>query len=221
MTPASLSHSITDFVFSLLKTEVAMDVCGHLTRSSGGSALISWDAEPKESEFPYDQFGTLEEYFYFLQNRQFSAVLNDGAILQMSYKMKHKHVVWHRLSYHPCPLAFTFKELEGIPLVDYIENLTATSLRSRLRNRSAIRFDYDPSEAKPNHPASHMTLNESCCRIAVKSSMSPRSFVAFIFSNFYPSLWASVPALHALPDGLAKATITADEIKAYHLHRLA
>lgn len=220
MNPISLSRSITDFVYSLLKTETAMDVCSHIARTSGSSSLISWDSQPREERFPHDHFGTLVEYCYFLNNKQYSAVLSDGSLLQMSYRIKKRKVVWHRLSYHPCPVALDARELEGVALADFIENMDAGSLKARVRARSAIRFDYDPVEARADHPASHVTLNEAFCRIPVKSSLSPRSFVGFVFSNFYPRLWGSIPALHALPDDALAPCITADDMNKLHLHRV-
>ncbi len=220
MTPRSLSSTITDLVLSLLKSGHAMDVSAHAVKStSSGTALISWDAAAQNAdEFPYDQFGTVKEYLYFLNNRQYSVVLNDGAIIQISYRLKRNKVVWHRLSYHPCPFHFSLDDLANQALADFIANLDHLSLRERLLTKSAIRFDFDPNEARSGHPASHVTLNATCCRIPVRASLDLRSFIEFVFLNFYPELWNSLAAIHALPRDYTASTISPMDQRHMHLH---
>ena len=197
-----------------------MDVCDHGIKSvSPGTALISWDSPVQTSDdFPYDHFGTIKEYLYFLSNRQYSVVLNDGAIIQISYRLKRNKVVWHRLSYHPCPFHFDPDDLADQTLADFIANLDHQSLKDRLRTKSAIRFDFDPEEARSGHAASHVTLNAACCRVPVRASLDLRSFIEFVFLNFYPELWNSVAAIHALPSDYTSNTISSMEQRHLHLH---
>jgi hypothetical protein len=219
ITPHALSGTITDFVLSLLKSGNAIDACSHLARfPSKGTALVTWDTIPSGEEFPHDEFGTLDEYLYFLDNRQYSVVLNDGAIIQISYRIKRNKIVWHRLSYHPCPISLDASELGDQTLSEFISGMDHDSLKLRLRTKSAVRFDFDPDEARAGHPSSHVTLNESCCRIPVRASLDLRNFVAFIFSNFYPVLWNSLAAIHALPSAPITTIISGADLLKLHLH---
>jgi hypothetical protein len=54
--------------------------------------------------------------------------------------------------------------------------------------RSPLRFDFDRSVDRTDHPAAHLTLNSSDCRIGCVAPVSVLRFLDFIFSNFYPSL---------------------------------
>jgi len=127
-------------------------------------------------------------------------------------------VIWHRLCYYPCPVQLLPDEISEEPLVDLILNLDHAALKDRLRMRSAIRFDFDPDNARQNHPASHVTLNETCCRIPVRASLDLRNFIQFVFMNFYPEHWDTVSALHALPKERHGASILETEQRKIHLH---
>ena len=205
MTPSALATRINELMASLLQAGCAIDI-GHHVVSQGrsGVAIVSWRLSViVAGEFPRERFACLDEYIYFLENRQYSGVLSDGAILQISYQIRRNKIVWHRLCYYPCPLHFVPEEIGEEPLVDLILNLDYGSLKDRLRMRSAVRFDFDPDNARFNHPASHVTINETCCRIPVRASLDLRNFVHFVFMNFYPDHWNSVAALHALPSRAA------------------
>ncbi|MFG2947570.1 DUF2290 domain-containing protein [Streptomyces adustus] len=56
---------------------------------------------------------------------------------------------------------------------------------------SAVRFDYDPSAAAPEHPVSHLTIKSAHCRIA---PLHVGRFADFTLRHFYSDLW---PAHHS------------------------
>ena len=128
----------------------------------------------------------VEQYIAWLNAGAYSAVLFDGALLQLTYNMQDGYVVGHRLMYAPCPYDMDLQLVAGgDPLVDVVEMY-------RDRDpilRSAIRFDYAPDCAEPNHPASHLTFNQLNCRIPCVSPIHALRFVDFLFKSFYVELW--------------------------------
>src|SRR5260370_23887527 len=60
--------------------------------------------------------------------------------------------------------------------------------------RSSLRFDLDLAAARTGHPAAHLTINSSNCRIACTAPMHVLRFIDFIFRHFYPDIWVA----HAL-----------------------
>ena len=73
-------------------------------------------------------------------------------------------------------------------------------LRNGIKLRSPIRFDYDPKNSADNHPASHLTVNETCCRVPLKAHMDAKRFIDFVFTNFYPHVWDQLKDLLTLPN---------------------
>jgi hypothetical protein len=52
-------------------------------------------------------------------------------------------------------------------------------------------IDYDPGAARSGHPAVHLTLNSTGCRIGCAAPLHVLRFVDFIFRHFYGDLWAA------------------------------
>lgn len=221
MSAAHLAQQLTQLSTALFEAGHALDAQPHKTTPDrvARTSLVSWAAPlPADEGFPHDRFATLEEYSFFLRHRQYSVALLDGGLLQVSYRFKRDEVVWHRLAYIPCPVTFTEEDLGGMPLADYLELLNAAELLRRLRLQTAVRFDYDPSNARPNHPASHATLNRTCCRIPVRAPLHLRAFVRFVFSNFYPSIWENEVCVHAIGSSALSACIDAADMGSIHFH---
>jgi len=221
VTASHLAQQLTQLSTALLEGGHAMDAQTHKAVPDGAArtTLVTWSTPlPNDAAFPHDQFATMEEYLFFLDHRQFSLVLNDGALLQASYRLKGHEVVWHRLAFIPCPVIFSLEEMEGVVLSDFIAALSPADILQRISLQSAIRFDYDPLKAGPQHPASHATLNRACCRIPVRAPLQLRGFVRFVFSNFYPSLWESEMCLHAIGDSRHNTCITEADLTSMHIH---
>ena len=131
---------------------------------------------------------SVSEYQAWLTNGAYSAVLFDGALVQISFEFRHSKIVGHRLAYVPCPFDLEPEYLQTEPLYDLVEAY-ATDVQSKPRLRSAIRFDFDPAAVGPGHPASHVTMFWPHCRIACVAPLSLGRFIRFIFYNFYPAMW--------------------------------
>jgi hypothetical protein len=125
--------------------------------------------------------------------RQYSAVLFDGSLLQLTFDFRDGRFAGHRFAYIPCPFVVGSEGAEMLriePILDVINMYRARGEES-LRLRTPIRFDYDPSAAGPEHPASDVTLNDQTCRIPACGPLSLGQFVEFVFRRFYPVVWAA------------------------------
>ncbi|MGK3957607.1 DUF2290 domain-containing protein [Arthrobacter sp. R4] len=129
---------------------------------------------------------TLDQYLAWIQSGAYSVILFDGSLLQLTYDVSGGAVSGHRLAYIPCPYELDLDLLaEGEPIADIVE----LHIGQVPVLRSPIRFDFDPAAAKPGHPATHMTLNATSCRIGCIAPMHALRFVDFVFRNFYSDLW--------------------------------
>lgn len=129
-------------------------------------------------------FGTIEEYRQLLSERQFSFVLDDGALFQMSYTFRNDRLVAHRLAYHPCPFPISLDDSDQ-GLLDLVNEQIATAPVAGMRQQSVFRFDYDIEAAAVGHSASHLHISRDRCRIPVHAPLSIAEFLRFIFAHFY------------------------------------
>jgi hypothetical protein len=151
---------------------------------------VQWHSYNPAADFLVTrQLGTVEQYCHWLDNGTFSAILFDASILQVSYDIRAGEIIGHRLAYIPCPFMVDDALLrEGEPVADVVALYDSLS---DIRLRSPIRFDFDRAAAAPRHPASHLTLNSSDCRIACVAPIHVHRFVDFVFRNFYPTFWGA------------------------------
>jgi hypothetical protein len=130
----------------------------------------------------------VEQYATWLSSGEYSAILFDGSLLQITYEAEGGDVVGHRLCYLPCPYDLDRSLLlAGVPVAEVVELYRG----SESALRSPIRFDFDPGSASPGHPASHLTLNGVGCRIACVAPLHVVRFLDFVFRHFYPELHAA------------------------------
>lgn len=157
------------------------------------SGRLSWSrksSEPMISDFDYV---TVDNYLRWVEQDDYSALLPDGSMLQITYTLSGSKVLSHRLCYVPSPITslgeWAKKPEKDIWLgSDYavitVDRLNDSHAHAALR--SVVRFDYDPANAAVGHPASHLTINSVDCRIPCIAPLSPSEFVSFIFEHFYP-----------------------------------
>ncbi|MBK6013779.1 DUF2290 domain-containing protein [Streptomyces sp. MBT53] len=131
----------------------------------------------------------LQDYRNWVASGAYSAHLFDGSLLQITYDVSGGDISGHRLAYIPCPYRLDPDMVYQDPLLDVVDIHVATEPANMLL-RSAVRFDYDPENAKPGHPSSHMTINASSCRIACAAPLHIGRFIDFIFRHFYADIWS-------------------------------
>lgn len=129
------------------------------------------------------------QYVHWLKTGNYSAILMDGSILQLSYTSRDDDVIGHRLAYIPCPYVIDNESLRERPVADLVEEMRYRSVEPLLR--SPLRVDYDVEAATDMHPAAHLTINSVDCRIACVGPMHARRFCDLIFRHFYPGDWQS------------------------------
>ncbi|WP_441261237.1 DUF2290 domain-containing protein [Bradyrhizobium sp. 521_C7_N1_3] len=128
------------------------------------------------------------DYLALLERKEYSFLMRDGAIVQVSYTFEGGAIDRHRLLYLPCPFSVDVSLLDQleVSLSDLIREVYMSDLERSIALRSPIRFDYAPEAAADFHPASHITINEQTCRIPVRSPMRFDQFMRFVLENFYP-----------------------------------
>lgn len=195
LTPRHCRNQVQNALDALMATQLAVDMQVPVARNSVvGFTRVTWPANPEVDNGRrfFEDFYALETYFGWLTARQYSVVLFDGALLQITFDFRSDELAGHRLSYIPCPFDIGDDGAERLrmePIFDVIQGYRDRG-EEYLRLRSPIRFDYDPAAASLEHPASHVTLNHQDCRIPACGPLNLGQFVEFIFRRFYPNAWA-------------------------------
>lgn len=165
------------------------EIAQFTTEVSMGATSVAWHPLDRQGAF-VESFGhpTIDQYATWLANGDYSALLYDGSLIQISYGVDDGEVSRHRLAYFPCPYDLDRDLLkQGMPVADAVELCRGSDAVLR----SPIRFDFDRQAAGPRHPASHFTINGTDCRIACVAPLHVMRFLDFIFRRFHPQLHAT------------------------------
>jgi len=182
------ARTIWDQVKNALDYLVDADLALFANEIALGNTRVSWHSSSGGRAFlESNEHPSIEQYLVWLEAGQYSALLFDASLLQITYEVEGGEVVGHRLGYFPCPYDIDRELLHsGEPAADVVEIYRDSDAILR----SPIRFDFDPDAGGPGHPASHMTLNSVSCRIACVAPLGILRFLDFIFCHFYPDLRA-------------------------------
>lgn len=184
-TARAVYNDVSNFLDFLRQQEVA----AFTNVVSLTPARVSWTPLVKDAPFITNRGDPgLEDYRAWVTAGAYSAVLFDGALLQITYDLEGGEICGHRLAYVPCPYRIDPQMLLEDPILDIID-LHAESDPTSMVLHSTIRFDFDPEAAAPGHPAAHMTINTMDCRIACAAPWHVGRFGDFIFRHFYPRIW--------------------------------
>ncbi len=182
-------RAIRDQVRNALDYLHAAELTQFTTEVSMDSTLVAWHPLGREGAF-IESFGhpTIDQYVTWLKNGDYSALLYDGSLIQLSYEVEDGEILRHRLAYFPCPYDLDLTLLrEGEPAADVVD----LCRNSDASLRSPIRFDFDRQAAARGHPASHFTINGIDCRIACVAPLHVMRFLDFIFRHFHVRLHAA------------------------------
>lgn len=216
----NLHDEISNLLDYLFEAEIALLLQPVMHDVNFERARVSWCPNRRDADFMVDRdrVHSIESYKAWVEAGAFSAMLFDGALLQITFEIVGGAVVSHRLAYVPCPFDVDPEWLRSEAALDLVDAY-AEEGANRVELRSAVRFDYDPKAAKEGHPASHMTLNSVHCRIACAAPLRLGHFVDFVFSNFYPDLWEVHPYLQGLTaSDYGARTLTEDESRRPHMN---
>ena len=222
MTAAEVRSEVSRLNATLLENNIAVAVNGSVLKRSGTNVVVTWPSS-SDGALSDHVFGSLQEYRHFLGNREYTALLTDGALLQVSYAFDREDIITHRLCYYPCPLMLRPDGTTGDFIEDFDDQLAAELEAQQavlyassnvdpvfgLRLRGPLRFDFDARNAGPNHSASHLHVLQDDSRLPIYGPVSIGHFVRFVFRHFYPSL--DVTALREWPLKHGGRTVTNDE----------
>lgn len=195
--------------------DVGIAVYTNTVREENG--VVTWHRTVCAPFLVQRQRPTSLDYRNWLWCSDYSAILFDGSLIQISYEVVAGSLAAHRLAYIPCPFEFDRRLLREEPLLDVFD-LYAAGSTSDVVLRSLVRFDFDPVNATPGHPASHLSINATECRIACVAPLRLGQFLDFILRHFYPTLWGLHPYFEKLPTrGWGGMTVTPVERQRPHL----
>lgn len=187
------------------------------TAVSVGSTDVSWHPLDRKGAFIESfEHPTIGQYVTWLASGDFSALLYDGSLIQLFYELEGGEVSRHRLSYFPCPYDIDHALLQDdLPAAEIVELYRDSDVALR----SPIRFDFDRHAATQGHPASHLTVNGTDCRIACVAPLHVMRFLDFIFRHFHPQLHAAHRSFfkHAHAEHIGPPSLNDDERGQVHL----
>ena len=217
MSSATLLVEMKTLIKELWRHSLIVDATDPIIiQNPGNVRLITW-ATWRSHTAPFYVSARLDEYSYHAENRNYSILLFDQSIVQISYGIRKGDVVFHRLYFCPCPIQYTEDELQHYGSIsEMIRNLDADDLRERLRLESSIRFDFDPNAASSFHPAAHLTVLRPTCRVPVFAPLSIGHFIRFVFLHFYREQWEAHQFIREWPYKNWPRTIQRNDRK--HLH---
>lgn len=183
LTVRSTRDSVQNVLDYLLDAELAL----YIDQMSVQGNRVTFNRSQRDQPFLLDRTHPgINQYLAWIETGAYSAVLYDGSLLQFTYDVLAGHVMSHRLAYVPCPFAV---DLDLLRSGEAIADVIALYRDSDVLLRSPIRFDYDPAASRSGHPAAHMTINGSDCRIACVAPIHPLRFTDFVFRHFYRDQW--------------------------------
>ncbi|MEV7676478.1 DUF2290 domain-containing protein [Streptomyces sp. NPDC088752] len=186
-TPRAIRDDINNLLDYLLDAAIAV----YINPVSVEGARVSWHSLNRDMPFLTHRGDPgLQDYRRWARAGAYSAYLFDGALLQLTYDVEGGSVTGHRLAYIPAPYRMDPDLVRVEPLLDVVDIYVAEDPTSMVLH-SAVRFDYDPANAAPGHPASHLTINSANCRIACAAPMHVGRFADFVFRHFYTEPWAT------------------------------
>lgn len=194
LTPDQVRRDVADLLDYLLQSELAYTVNPVGMEGPADRKLITWQSRTRgEPLFTHGKHPTMTDYLRWVEDGAYSALLADGSLLQITYNVSGGDVVGHRLAYVPSPITVDEELFDSGGLVYYLTNMPFAA--SDLSLRSPIRFDYDPTAAGEDHPASHLTVSGVDCRMPCRTWLPLSAFVRFVFQHFYPNQWRLHDAL--------------------------
>ena len=219
MTLNNTFDNLVNFVDLLGRSYIAAQVNAVIVKHIRNSGIrrVTWGttANNNEALLSYGD-STIREYRHWLSANEYSVVLFDGSIVQITYDFLGNSLTKHRLLYFPCPFQLPSDLLGELTILDLVDNYIERGIDD-VRLRAPVRFDYERETDAVDHPASHFTFQSPHCRIPVVSPLSLGHFVKFVFRNFYPQQWREHRFIRDWQTHEFERSIEADELKRLHL----
>lgn len=151
---------------------------------------VAWNKHPAlsyllKSSKQFSGTTPISHFREILNRGDYNALLADGSIIQLAYIIKNEEVVWHRLCFFPCPLAFDEEDIADFSISDIYDVLGSDELLSRTKMVTPIRFDYNQYLSDKIHSPCHLTIEKNSCRLPVFGPLSVGHFINFVAKHFY------------------------------------
>lgn len=182
---------------ALFSEGFAVEINQPIIQRSGDSIFVTWSTSSTGQNPLYTE-ATLNEYERLVRERQYSALLFDNSIIQMSVEFQERQLKKVRLVYFPCPIESFHIDMSELSILDYLEMTNEKDFRKDITLNGPLRFDYDETAKSDNHPAAHFTIIRNTCRIPTYAPISCGHFLHFIIEQFYPN-WQHRTAISAIP----------------------
>ncbi len=210
MTPHEALSDIKNVVDMLVADELVINANAVSIHTTGHKRVVTYDSGLDLEFAIHKDFTQISEYRRHVAESMYLVMLNDGSLIQASYTFYREKLRKHRLGFFPCPVDVARDDLlEEDPLSIIDEILLGGP--AAVFFRTPLRFDYSVEDARPDHPAAHLTFNWAHCRIASSAPLSFGHFVRIVFRNFYPTIWNNVEWLCDLGVRRLNRSITQDQ----------
>lgn len=216
-TPQNLVSWINDLTYLWQQAGLVLDSRAHgVFRKADDTLEVTWGNDGYVLH--KEKFCSLSEYASLLENRQYSVLLSDGAILQFSFSVKRNKIIKHRLCWYPAPIDLESTDLELESITDKILEHMSNGDLEKFMPKSPIRFDYCEADATDKHPEVHMHMSVESCRIPVRTPLCLQKFLRFIVENFYPELPSDSPLITKIKSFPGKDTLTEYQKRKMHIN---
>jgi len=155
-----------------------------------GKNEITWPNHVSGDHNCEHSFTTLHQYRMLLQTQAFTCLLFDGSIVRAFYSFVGDELARHSILWWPAPFPLKSEDLELGGVLEMFELYSSgKQWAEHLEMRTPIRFDYDVANSSKIHPAVHMHMQASDCRLHVDRPLCFNRFIKFIFYNYYPDIY--------------------------------
>jgi hypothetical protein len=235
MTPTEARSDVAKVNAAFLDAGLAIAVNPLVPFRTGDTMRLSWpQANGDGTRLTDHDYTSVNEYRLHFAQGHYTALLQDGGLIQASYDFSEAVLVGCRFCYYPCPILWPddrdagdwddlndllqssmFAQIEDLERQDPSDGARPNGDDSRLRLRSPIRFDYAPKAHGPTEPASHAHIGGAEARIPVHAPLSFGQFLHFVIKHYYPEYSALI---EALPMRFLDRTITFAEECSLHFN---
>lgn len=161
--------------------------------SNKGFEILTWNNHVAGRHNSGKSFTTLNQYITIYETGAYHCILLDGSIVRVYFKFQENLLIQESLLYWPAPIIIPEDEVDELGIREALSMYLSdenTKINSIVM-RSPFRFDYDSSNSSDLHPATHIHLQHSDCRISAKRPICFNTFIKFIFKYFYPQNYSS------------------------------
>ena len=214
----ALMQEITSRLGLLEKSKLVLDSnqC-QIRQIAAKEYFVAWQGSHGLAQVFDEEQNPLQTYAAIVQNRFYSALLEDGGLLQIAYHVRGDQVVNHRLCFFPCPITLTENDFV-VGLGDAVVGLSLEEIGARWNHTCIVRFEFNQATMSEVHPAAHVTFCKACCRVPMVGPINAGAFINFVLTHFYPEQVSANPGLISHTTKVLQKTITSPQRNNLHFN---